>query len=295
MKSLSISVVSPNRQPIPIMPPDNKVAYSLHDFACNDPRHGETVGYIPRTYSDKAGLALPEAFKCDPDLSHEMSIEWATLWHDLLGMYAPKYFKTSPADLSDQDYSWLNGFVPKNELDKQYLMLIHGARFGTNKTGPNNIGYYDPYTGYGTPGSDGSMRPYRKEEVDTGGNYYWWSGEGTKVWAIDGKMPAPKAGQLRDMFFLVHIGTQCSNEYFDSTPRPDIGCPNGLWKILEFPQGGSNITTFPFISDWDKGRTMDWNGIYLRETQLPSVRFSLTTHPEITWPYIPNKPLIVTF
>lgn len=222
-----------------------------------------------------------------------MTYEWAKLWYDLLKMYSPSNWSYIPADLNDgNDWEWFNGFIPTSELDKWYLHLIHGARAFTNKVGPNNTGYYDPITGFGTPGPNGK-EPYKKEGVTTGGNYFWSAGRFNndwRVWCLDGFKPAPAAEQIKDMFFLVHISTQCTPKCVDATPRPDINCPNGIWEITEFPQCGGNIVPVPMISCWEDAPTMQWNGLYLRQNVLTNVRALPYPAPEIiTWPYIPNK------
>ena len=294
MKSLSIKVITKQDtylQPVPIYPPENEIFWGLHDFMCNDPRHGQTEGYVSRTWKQK--VPVPAAFKYDGGKSKEMDYGYSKLWRDSLGLYAPQRWKTQPADLNDgNDWSWLRGFIPKCELDKWHLHMVHGARFGTNKTGPNDIGFQDEYTGYGTPDENGNMTPYKKEPVDLTGNYYWRS-SGNRFWCLDGFAPAPEAEQLRDNFFLLHICTQSSPDFWDSTKRPEIGCPKGIWEILDFPQAGGNIAVHPMISLLENGATMSWNGLNLREGVMDVVRLGTWPMPSlITWPYIPNRTLV---
>ena len=277
----------PHVQPVPIFPGSG--FRGAHDFECNDPRHGQTKGYVPRTYQQKE--TIPEAFKYDGGDSQNMTLEWSRLWRDCLGMYAPQTWKTQPADLNDgKDWSWFNGFIPATELDKWYLHLIHGARAYTNKTGPNDLGYCDFLTGFGT-----GTNPFRMEAVDCGGNYYWRS-TGNRFWCLDGLAPAPTAEQVKDNFALLHVATQSSPVVWDATPRPDIDCPNGIWYIPEFPQAGGNIVVRPMISTWSNGSTMEWNGLHLREGQLDAVRVKpWPASSYIPWPNIPKRDLIVNW
>ena len=282
----------PNPQPVPQYPPLIKRFGS--DWEVDDPRHGDP-GFYPRVFGEKD--TIPEAFKYGNGNPLEMDLPRATLWRDSLGLYAPQSWKTQPPNWDDgNNWDWITEkSLVKTRLDQMYLHLIHGARFGTNKTGPNDPGYLDPVTGVGTLGQAGTLKPYHKEQVTTGGNYVWDAGGG-KMWCIDGLAPAPTAEQLRDKFYLLHVCTQSSPVMWDATKRPEIDCPNGIWRRPDFPQAGGNIVVHPIFSTWANGLTMEWNGLHLRQDVMPAVRVKSWPPPAIlTWPYIPNKPLIETW
>ena len=280
MTNIRISITR-ETQPLPIMPP-GEVMWLAHDFMADDPRHSTELPYVPRVYQTR--YTIPEAFKFIRSESQKMTYEWAKLWYDIFAYYCPKHFRTSPADLSTGDWTWLNGFVPESLLDQWWLHLIHDARAFTNKTGPNVYPYMDVITGYGS-----GLEPFKKELVTTGGNYLWRvDGSPDLVWCLDGLAPAPDYVQLLDLFFLIHIATQCTPNQVDPTPRP--GCPNGTWEIIRFPQAGGNIVVHPIISVWEDGAVMEWEGLHLRQNRMDKKRI-LNTEPALPYPYIPDKPL----
>jgi len=287
---LDVSVVmtatwpQPNQQPVPQYPPT--IRRFASDWECDDPRHGETRGYIPRVYGEKD--TIPEAFKYGNGDPMKMTLPWAKLWFDCFGFYTPRAWDNMPPNWNDGvDWSWI---TQKDrvltERQKWWLHLIHAARAFTNKMSIPDPDRYDPITGvgYGTT-------PFGKEQVTTGGNYVWDAGNG-RMWCLDGLAPPPPAELLRDKFYWLHIGTQSSPDVWDATKRPEWDCPNGIWKRPGFPQAGDNIVVHPLISTWDAGATMTWNGIPLRQDVMPAVRVKAWPQSYAPWPLIPDRPLI---
>lgn len=284
----------PHVQPVPILTEGQYVCCGP-DFMVPDPRYTpDNKPYTSRTTGTR--YTVPMAHKLDGGDSQPMDYEWSKFWRDCLGLYVPAHFKTSPFDpnAGEGNWEWLGDFVPASLLDQWFLHLIHGARALTNKTGPNNAGYYDPLTGFGTPGTSGEMKPYGKEPVTFGNNYCLQS-EGRRIWALDGFERPPAVELVKDRFYLLHAFTQSAPKVLDKTPRP--GCPNGVWPIPGAPQAGGNVVAHPIISRWEAGRVMTKDGIKLREINIPAERFlSYFPLPEyVPWPFVPQRDLIVAW
>jgi hypothetical protein len=291
-EEVSVSYAAPViSQPVPIMPPGDVVGLR-NDFEANDPRRFVTVGYLPRVYGTR--YTLPQAFKFRFSDRCKMTYEWAKLSYDLQKHYAPKRFMTDPPIPIGPNDDWLMGHTPKNRMDEWYLHLHTHDRFINNGVGWNSPGFYDPVTGFGS-----GNNPYEQEGITTGGNYMWSAGtDGNyeRVWCLDYLAPAPPVDLLVKYggFFLYHIATQCTPRVIDKTPRPEIDCPNGIFEIIEFPQGEGNLVPYLCLSREPSMPTMTWNGLHLRQNMVTRVRVkSWPGDPRITYPYIPEKPLIV--
>jgi hypothetical protein len=285
-----------NVQPVPRWLPGPQCRTG-NDFEVNDPRYApNNEPYTSRTTG--TGHTLPQAHKLEGGLPKKMDYKWSKFWSDCHSLYVPRAWLTMPPDWNDGvDWTWLGNFkslVP-TEQRKWFLHGIHGARAITNHMGPNDFGYYDPYTCYGTSYEDG--RPpdnfYKKEPVTFGNNICNVS-EGRKIWALDGFLDPPEVELVRDRFDILHIFTQSSPNLYDATKRPPK-CPNGIWYVPTAPQAGENIFVHPIISCWENGKTCTKEGLNLREIQIPVNRYLPMPAPEfVAWPFIPLRPLIIS-
>lgn len=266
------------------------------DFEVNDPRYTpDNEPYTSRTTGTPH--TVPMANKLEGGESQPMDYAWSKFWRDCLGLYVPAAWHFLPFDRAQGEgaktWEFLGGFIPATILDQWFLHLIHGARALTNKTGPNNPGFYDPYTGFGTPNEDGSppRKFYMKEPVTLGNNICSQS-SGRRIWALDGFEAPPALEDVRDRFDLLHIFTQSAPNVMDRTPGTST--PNGIWPIPGAPQAGDNIVVHPIISRWTNGSVRWAQGLHLREINLPPERLCAQPAPDarITWPFIPNVPLI---
>lgn len=291
MGSLAVTVSrSLVPQPVPILPP-GPLKITAHDYQCDDPRHGQTEGFVSRTNNQKD--TIPEAFQTRFPEAIDMDLEAATLLYESMRLYQPAYMDTSPPYFPPgEDWTWLTDkYMPENMREQWYLHFIKSDRYTTNFTGPDVAPYYDPITGYGS-----GTKPYKMALIMAGGNMIWVNGKDGaywNFWCIDGLFrPLPTAAQIKDMFFLLNICTQATPNRLSTTPRPDA--PNGPWIGDYFPHADGNIVVKPLISVWPDGRTMVWNGIHLRENQLTDIRV-LDWPPAYPWAIEPKTPFIRTW
>lgn len=290
MKSLTIRVVTPGRPaPVPVLPPSRiRIA---HDHECRDPVHGMEEGWLPRVWGTDDILPSTEKFVISDGC--EMDLPWAQLQFDVMAYYFPRSYRTDPPiGLNDE---WTGGHRFKSYMEEVYIHFIHGARFKTNHKGPNNLGRYDPVTGYGTPNGNEPMKPYEFEGLTCTGNELWSAGkDGNRMrfWCIDYLAPPPTVEQLVNHFFLINIATQVTPICIDPTPRENPHRPNGDWQVIPFWHGEENLVPFLVLSRDKNMPTMEWNGLHLRQNMLEMTRvLEVPAGSPFSNPYVPGLQL----